>query len=221
MTTPSNLNHSPVDQFIIEFDRALRSIVGATPMRRPVPATEINDSPELGIKLTQEEEAHAAGLMRVNHVGEVCAQALYQSQKLHAKSDALKQKLEQAAIEEEDHLAWCERRLEELNSRPSLLNPVWYAGSFVLGSLAGLAGDKISLGFVAETEKQVEHHLDGHLKELPENDHRSRAIVAQMRADEIEHGKMAMTEGGVELPSVVQKAMKTMAKVMTSTAYRL
>jgi ubiquinone biosynthesis monooxygenase Coq7 len=190
-------------------------------MRRAVPASENSDSPELSKELSKEEQAHAAGLMRVNHVGEVCAQALYQSQKLHAKSDDLKKQLEQAAVEEEDHLAWCEKRLEELNSRPSLLNPIWYAGSFVLGSVAGLAGDKISLGFVAETEKQVEHHLDSHLQELPENDLRSRAIVAQMRADEIEHGKMALAQGGVELPSLVQKAMKTMAKVMTSTAYRI
>jgi 3-demethoxyubiquinol 3-hydroxylase len=207
----------PIDGFIIEFDRALRSIVGATPMRRPVPDSSAMSETEL----SAEEKKHAAGLMRVNHVGEVCAQALYQSQKLHAKSDDLKSKLEHAAIEEEDHLAWCERRLEELDSRPSLLNPVWYAGSFVLGSIAGLAGDKISLGFVAETEKQVEHHLDEHLKELPSNDHRSRAIVAQMRADEISHGQMAIQEGGVELPSVVQSVMKTMAKVMTVTAYRV
>lgn len=207
----------PIDGFIIEFDRALRSIVGATPMRRPVP----DSSAMSEVELSAEEKKHAAGLMRVNHVGEVCAQALYQSQKLHAKSDELKNKLEHAAIEEEDHLAWCERRLEELDSRPSLLNPVWYAGSFVLGSIAGLAGDKISLGFVAETEKQVEHHLDEHLKELPSNDHRSRAIVAQMRADEIAHGQMAIQEGGVELPSAVQTIMKTMAKVMTVTAYRV
>jgi 3-demethoxyubiquinol 3-hydroxylase len=207
----------PIDGFIIEFDRALRSIVGATPMRRPVPDSSAMSETEL----SAEEKKHAAGLMRVNHVGEVCAQALYQSQKLHAKSDDLKNKLEHAAIEEEDHLAWCERRLEELDSRPSLLNPVWYAGSFVLGSIAGLAGDKISLGFVAETEKQVEHHLDEHLKELPSNDHRSRAIVAQMRADEISHGQMAIQEGGVELPSVVQSVMKTMAKVMTVMAYRV
>ena len=207
----------PIDGFIIEFDRALRSIVGATPMRRPVPDSSAMSETEL----SAEEKKHAAGLMRVNHVGEVCAQALYQSQKLHAKSDDLKNKLEHAAIEEEDHLAWCERRLEELDSRPSLLNPVWYAGSFVLGSIAGLAGDKISLGFVAETEKQVEHHLDEHLKELPSNDHRSRAIVAQMRADEIAHGQMAIQEGGVELPSAIQAVMKTMAKVMTVTAYRV
>jgi 3-demethoxyubiquinol 3-hydroxylase len=210
-------SQDPIDGFIIEFDRALRAIIGATPMRRPVP-----DSTAIGeTELSAEEKKHAAGLMRVNHVGEVCAQALYQSQKLHAKSDDLKNKLEHAAIEEEDHLAWCERRLEELDSRPSLLNPVWYAGSFVLGSIAGLAGDKISLGFVAETEKQVEHHLDDHLKELPSNDHRSRAIVAQMRTDEIAHGQMAIQEGGVELPGPVQKLMKTMAKIMTVTAYRV
>ena len=217
MSSFAKSSQHPIDGFIIEFDRALRSIVGATPMRRPVPdASTMNET-----ELSAEEKKHAAGLMRVNHVGEVCAQALYQSQKLHAKSDDLKNKLEHAAIEEEDHLAWCERRLEELDSRPSLLNPVWYAGSFVLGSIAGLAGDKISLGFVAETEKQVEHHLDDHLKELPSNDHRSRAIVAQMRADEIAHGQMAIQEGGVELPSAVQKVMKTMAKVMTVTAYRI
>ena len=210
-------SQDPIDGFIIEFDRALRSIVGATPMRRPVPDSSVMSETEL----SAEEKKHAAGLMRVNHVGEVCAQALYQSQKLHAKSDDLKNKLEHAAIEEEDHLAWCERRLEELDSRPSLLNPVWYAGSFVLGSIAGLAGDKISLGFVAETEKQVEHHLDDHLKELPSNDHRSRAIVAQMRADEIAHGQMAIQEGGVELPGAIQAVMKTMAKIMTVAAYRV
>ena len=216
----SKLANHPVDGFIIEFDRALRSIVGATPMRRPIPAANTGVI-ELSDGLTESEKKHSAGLMRINHVGEVCAQALYQSQKLHAKSDALKAKLEHAAIEEEDHLAWCESRLEELGARPSLLNPLWYAGSFLLGSAAGLAGDKVSLGFVAETEKQVEHHLDGHLQELPSHDHQSRAIVAQMRADEIEHGQMAIREGGVELPAPIQSAMKIMAKVMTFTAYRI
>ena len=216
----SKLANHPVDGFIIEFDRALRSIVGATPMRRPIPVAQV-ESGELLDGLTESEKKHSAGLMRINHVGEVCAQALYQSQKLHAKSDALKAKLEHAAIEEEDHLAWCESRLEELGARPSLLNPLWYAGSFLLGSAAGLAGDKVSLGFVAETEKQVEHHLDGHLQELPSNDRQSRAIVAQMRADEIEHGQMAIREGGVELPAPIQSAMKIMAKVMTFTAYRI
>ena len=215
MSSDAKLKHSPLDGFIIEFDRALRSIVGATPMRRPIPQSAPTEN------LTTQEKQHAAGLMRVNHVGEVCAQALYQSQKLHAKSADLKNKLEHAAIEEEDHLAWCEQRLSELDSRPSLLNPLWYAGSFVLGSVAGLAGDKVSLGFVSETEKQVENHLDGHLTELPTNDYRSRAIVAQMREDEIAHGQMARDEGGIDLPNPVKSAMKMMAKVMTSTAYRL
>ncbi len=215
MSSDAQLKHSPLDGFIIEFDRALRSIVGATPMRRPVPQSAPTEN------LTTQEKQHAAGLMRVNHVGEVCAQALYQSQKLHAKSADLKDKLEHAAIEEEDHLAWCEQRLSELDSRPSLLNPLWYAGSFVLGSVAGLAGDKVSLGFVSETEKQVENHLNGHLTELPTNDYRSRAIVAQMREDEIAHGQMARDEGGIDLPNPVKSAMKMMAKVMTSTAYRL
>ena len=205
-----------MDAFIIEFDRALRSIAGSSSKSRPTPTSLVSDD-----LLTEPEKKHAAGLMRVNHVGEVCAQALYQSQKLYARNPELRKKLDQAAIEEEDHLAWCAQRLRELDARPSLLNPIWYAGSFVLGSLAGLAGDRVSLGFVAETEKQVEHHLDGHLQELPEQDHKSRAIVAQMRADEIEHGQMALQEGGIQLPSPIQFAMKWMAKVMTTTAYRI
>jgi ubiquinone biosynthesis monooxygenase Coq7 len=206
-----------LDGLIVEFDRALRSIVGATPMRRPIPI------PNQGIEtvLSDSERKHSAGLMRINHVGEVCAQALYQSQKIYARSPQLRGKLERAAIEEEDHLAWCAKRLEDLNASPSVLNPIWYAGSFVLGTLAGLAGDKVSLGFVAETEKQVEHHLDGHLTELPTNDEKSRAIVSQMRADEIEHGQMAIDEGGIALPGPIQFAMKIMAKVMTKTAYHL
>jgi 3-demethoxyubiquinol 3-hydroxylase len=219
MNSPIGSSTNLVDSFIVEFDRALRSVVGSTPMRRPIPTSSEQVNNE--VSLTDAEKKHAAGLMRINHVGEVCAQALYQSQKLHAKSDDLKEKLDHAALEEEDHLAWCAHRLEELNARPSIFNPLWYAGSFVLGSLAGLAGDKMSLGFVAETEKQVEHHLDGHLQELPTNDYKSRAIVDQMRTDEIAHGQMAIKEGGVELPSPVQKAMKMMSKVMTSTAYHL
>jgi ubiquinone biosynthesis monooxygenase Coq7 len=217
MNSQKSSSTNLVDNLIVEFDRALRSVVGSTPMRRPVPlAQQQSETP-----LTNEQQKHAAGLMRINHVGEVCAQALYQSQKLHAKSSDLKEKLDHAALEEEDHLAWCAHRLEELNAKPSIFNPFWYAGSFVLGSLAGLAGDQISLGFVAETEKQVEHHLDGHLQELPTNDYQSRAIVDQMRTDEIAHGQMAIKEGGVELPLPVQKAMKIMSKVMTSTAYHL
>lgn len=217
MSASKSSSTNLVDNLIVEFDRALRSVVGSTPMRRPVPVAQ-NQSET---SLTAEQQRHAAGLMRINHVGEVCAQALYQSQKLHAKSSDLKEKLDHAALEEEDHLAWCAHRLEELHAKPSVFNPLWYAGSFVLGSLAGLAGDKVSLGFVAETEKQVEHHLDGHLQELPTNDYKSRAIVDQMRTDEIAHGQMAIKEGGVELPLPVQKAMKIMSKVMTSTAYHL
>lgn len=212
----SLLEHS-LDGLIVEFDRALRSIVGATPMYRPVPLP----NQDFETSLTEVERKHSAGLMRINHVGEVCAQALYQSQKIYARSPRLKEKLEHAAIEEEDHLAWCAKRLEDLDASPSMLNPIWYAGSFALGTLAGLAGDRVSLGFVAETEKQVEHHLDGHLTELPTNDHQSRAIVTQMRADEIEHGQMAIEEGGIPLPSPIQFAMKIMAKVMTKTAYHL
>lgn len=213
----SNQKMNAADDLIIEFDRVLRSIVGATPMRRPIP-----EPLEASIaELTADEKKHSAGLMRINHVGEVCAQALYQSQKLLAKNDSLKEKLEHAAIEEEDHLAWCESRLKQLDSRPSLLNPLWYAGSFLLGSVAGFAGDKVSLGFVAETEKQVEHHLDDHLNDLPSNDVISRAIVAQMRSDEIEHGQMAIREGGIELPQAIQSLMKMMAKAMTFTAYRI
>lgn len=219
MNSPIDSSINLVDSFIVEFDRALRSVVGSTPMRRPIPTS--SEQVTNDVSLTDAEKKHAAGLMRINHVGEVCAQALYQSQKLHAKSDDLKEKLDHAALEEEDHLAWCAHRLEELNARPSIFNPLWYAGSFVLGSLAGLAGDKMSLGFVAETEKQVEHHLNGHLQELPINDYKSRAIVDQMRTDEIAHGQMAIKEGGIELPSPVQKAMKMMSKVMTSTAYHL
>ena len=215
MTTSQKMNS--VDNLIIEFDRVLRSMVGATPMRRPIP--EPLEAPIA--ELTLDEKKHSAGLMRINHVGEVCAQALYQSQKLLARNDSLKEKLEHAAIEEEDHLAWCESRLKQLDSQPSLLNPVWYAGSFLLGSVAGLAGDKVSLGFVAETEKQVENHLDDHLNDLPPNDTISRAIVTQMRADEIEHGRMAINEGGIELPQAIQSIMRMMAKAMTITAYRI
>ncbi len=206
-----------IDGLILEFDRALRAVVGVTTMRRPLPlAKEFRDT-----ELTVEEQAHAAGLMRVNHVGEVCAQALYQSQKLTSKSKEIREQLDEAALEEEDHLAWCAKRLEDLNSRPSLLNPFWYAGSFAIGAIAGLAGDRWSLGFVAETEHQVEKHLDGHLKEMPEKDEASRAIVEQMRADEIAHGEMAKKAGGSELPKVVIQLMEMTSKVMTTIAYRI
>jgi ubiquinone biosynthesis monooxygenase Coq7 len=172
-----------------------------------------------GMELSETEKKHAAGLMRVNHVGEVCAQALYQAQRLTSKSPHLQVQLGKAAKEEEDHLYWCAQRLDQLGSRPSWLNPLWFAGSFAIGAVAGLAGDSWSLGFVVETEKQVENHLNSHLDALPENDLTSRAIVAQMREEEIEHGKMAKNLGASDLPEPVKVVMGAVSKVMTKTAY--
>ena len=208
---------TPVDRFILEFDTALRSVVGGANAQRPTPGSETGAN----LALDAEQRKHAAGLMRINHVGEVCAQALYQSQKLVARNSEIKEMLDHSAQEELDHLAWCETRLKELGSHTSYLNPFWYAGSFAIGLAAGLAGDKWSLGFVVETEKQVENHLESHLKKLPEEDHRSRAIVDQMRIDEIEHGQAALHAGGVTLPEPIQKIMQAMSKVMTSTAYKI
>jgi ubiquinone biosynthesis monooxygenase Coq7 len=206
-----------IDRFIIEFDTALRSVVGGANAQRPTPGSESGAN----IALDSEQRKHAAGLMRVNHVGEVCAQALYQSQKLVARNSEIKEMLDRSGQEELDHLAWCETRLKELGSHTSYLNPFWYAGSFAIGLAAGLAGDKWSLGFVAETEKQVENHLESHLKKLPEEDDRSRAIVDQMRLDEIEHGQAAVHAGGVTLPEPIQKIMQAMSKVMTTAAYKI
>ena len=206
-----------IDRFIIEFDTALRSVVGGAHAHRPTPGSDVQSTALLDVK----EREHAAGLMRVNHVGEVCAQALYQSQKLVARNPEIRQMLDHSAQEEMDHLAWCETRLQELGSHTSYLNPIWYAGSFAIGLAAGLAGDKWSLGFVAETEKQVENHLESHLQKLPVEDERSRAIVDQMRIDEIEHGQAAISAGGAVLPEPIQKLMQAMSKVMTSTAYKI
>jgi ubiquinone biosynthesis monooxygenase Coq7 len=208
---------SPIDRLIIEFDTALRSVVGGANAGRPTPNSQSTTTHALAAA----ERKHAAGLMRVNHVGEVCAQALYQSQKLVARDPQIREMLEHSAQEEMDHLAWCETRLKELDSHTSYLNPFWYAGSFAIGLLAGLAGDKWSLGFVAETEKQVEAHLENHLEKLPIEDQRSRAIVDQMRIDEIEHGQAALHAGGVTLPEPIQKIMQTVSKVMTTTAYKI
>ncbi len=206
-----------IDRFIIEFDTALRSVVGGAHAHRPTPGSDIQSTALLNAK----EREHAAGLMRVNHVGEVCAQALYQSQKLVARNPEIRQMLDHSAQEEMDHLAWCETRLQELGSHTSYLNPIWYAGSFAIGLAAGLAGDKWSLGFVVETEKQVENHLESYLQKLPGEDQRSRAIVDQMRIDEIEHGQAAISAGGAVLPESIQKLMQMMSKVMTSTAYKI
>jgi ubiquinone biosynthesis monooxygenase Coq7 len=206
-----------IDRFIIEFDTALRSVVGGAHAHRLTPGSDIQSTALLDAK----EREHAAGLMRVNHVGEVCAQALYQSQKLVARNPEIRQMLDHSGQEEMDHLAWCETRLQELGSHTSYLNPIWYAGSFAIGLVAGLAGDKWSLGFVAETEKQVENHLESHLDKLPVEDVRSRAIVDQMRIDEIEHGQAAISAGGAVLPTPIKGLMQAMSKVMTSTAYKI
>ncbi|PFH27289.1 MULTISPECIES: 2-polyprenyl-3-methyl-6-methoxy-1,4-benzoquinone monooxygenase [Burkholderia] len=206
-----------LDELISEFDRGLRSLTGVSRMSRAVP---VPAEPPAG-ELTPAERTHAAGLMRVNHVGEVCAQALYQAQKLTARSSTSKTMFEEAAREEEDHLAWTAHRLKELDSRPSVLNPLWYVGALAVGVAAGTLGDKVSLGFMAETERQVESHLDSHLSELPATDTASRAIVEQMRADEVKHGKAATDAGGIELPLPARMLMRAASKVMTSTAYYL
>lgn len=208
---------SPIDRLILEFDTALRSVVGGAHAHRPTPGSDFGGNSGLDVV----ERKHAAGLMRVNHVGEVCAQALYQSQKLVARNPEIQEMLDHSGQEEMDHLAWCETRLQELGSHTSYLNPLWYAGSFVIGLAAGLAGDKWSLGFVAETEKQVENHLESHLEKLPKQDQRSRAIVDQMRIDEIAHGQAAKNAGGANLPEPIQKIMQAMSKIMTTTAYKI
>lgn len=205
-----------IDKFIIDFDHALRVITGVTTENRANPGRQINES-----SMSPQEIKHSAGLMRINHVGEVCAQALYDSQKRFANSNEVKHQLHHAGIEEGDHLAWTAERVHELGSHLSLMNPFWYAGSYLLGTLAGLAGDKKSLGFVVETERQVEAHLTDHLIRLPVKDNKSRAIVAQMRTDEIGHADAALALGGEAMPFVVKKLMKAMSKVMTTMAYRL
>ena len=226
-STSLDKNLSPIDRLILEFDTALRAIAGGANYVRPIPKNQTNNDLKKEQALTSEtvlsigERTHSAGLMRVNHVGEVCAQALYQSQKLIARDEKTRDLLDRAAKEEMDHMAWCEERLKELDSRPSLLNPVWYFGAFGIGLLAGIAGDRWSLGFVAETEKQVERHLDQHLERLPENDSRSRNIVMQMRQDEIEHGSSALEAGGQELPVPVKTLMSGISKIMTTTAYKI
>src|SRR5438477_4875085 len=205
-----------MNKLIAEFDRALRAVAGVANAARPSPAEE---KPET--ELDPRERAHAAALMRVNHVGEICAQALYQGQSLTARNPEVKAALEQAAREEQDHLAWSIERIRELGGRPSLLNPFWYAGSFAIGALAGALGDRWNLAFLAETERQVEQHLSGHLGELPERDVRTRAVVEAMRSDEAKHGTTALDLGAAELPEPVRRAMRLASKFMTSVAYRV
>jgi 3-demethoxyubiquinol 3-hydroxylase len=202
------------DRWIEGLDRFLRAMLAPPDATRPTPVHGGAAAP-----LDPAMRRHSAGLMRVNHVGEVCAQALYAGQAAATRNDALREAFVEAGREEGDHLAWTATRLRELGARPSLLNPVWYAGSFALGWLAGRAGDAVSLGFVVETERQVEEHLASHLDRLPEADLDSRAIVAAMRADEIAHGAKAEAAGAVALPTLVSDAMRGVAKVMTTTAY--
>lgn len=204
------------DRLLVSVDNALRTVSGAVHAARPSPAARLPDR-----DLDAEQRRLSGALMRVNHVGEVCAQALYQAQALTAGSDTLHQEMAQAAREETDHLAWTQQRLAELGDRVSLLNPLWYAGAFGIGLLAGRLGERVSLGFVVETERQVEAHLAGHLSRLPVADERSRAIVEAMKEDERRHADHALAAGGMELPAPVRWLMRGAAKVMTVTAHRI
>jgi ubiquinone biosynthesis monooxygenase Coq7 len=209
-----------MDALITAADSALRTVFARHHANRPTPmwAAEIPSSAELSAT----EKMAASALMRVNHVGEVCAQALYTAQALATQDNALRQHLTTACNEETDHLAWCEQRLQELGGRPSLLNPLWYAGAFTIGyAAAKLGGDRMSLGFVVETERQVEAHLESHLGLLPANDGQSRAIVAQMKLDEAQHAKEALAAGAAELPAPFKALMKVASKVMTTVAHRI
>ncbi|RKT43778.1 2-polyprenyl-3-methyl-6-methoxy-1,4-benzoquinone monooxygenase [Thiocapsa rosea] len=206
---------TPIDQVLINADHALRTLFGRPQTtERPNPAEDIPEA-----DLTDEQRRHVARLMRINHTGEVCAQALYQGQALTAKLPDTRKRLERSAKEENDHLAWCAARLEDLGDRKSLLNPLWYAGSFAMGAAAGLAGDKWSLGFVVETERQVEDHLDDHLAQIPIDDEKTRTILEQMKADEVHHAQIAHAAGGAELPAPIRSAMRMTSKVMTGTVY--
>ncbi len=211
---------NPSDLLFSTFDTALRTLFVTPHAAKPCPTV-----PNQPTELTAQEQKTSAGLMRVNHVGEVCAQALYTAQSLTTPSSALRAQFTQACVEETDHLAWTAQRLKELGARPSLLNPLWYAGAFAIGLVAGRMGNAISLGFVEETEKQVSAHLQGHLNDsshtLPEADHASRAIVAQMREDEIRHADAASAAGAAALPEVIQSLMRGAAKVMTTVAQRI
>jgi 3-demethoxyubiquinol 3-hydroxylase len=203
-----------LDRLLIVADNALRTLSGAVVPSRPSPG-QASSRPD-----DKAERRHVAGLIRVDHAGEVCAQALYAGQALMARDDGVRAALEHAAAEERDHLAWCGERLRELDSRPSLLSPFWFAGSFALGLASGAAGDRWSMGFLVETERQVEKHIDGHLDSLPAGDSRTRAILEQMREDEVGHAKTGESMGAAQLPPPAKGAMRLMAKVMTETAYR-
>jgi 3-demethoxyubiquinol 3-hydroxylase len=202
------------DSLINHFDNALRTLFAAHHSGRATPGNELSEAP-----LSQPEKATVGRLMRVNQAGEVCAQALYQGQALTARNPEVAASLRQAAREEVDHLAWCAERLEQLGSRSSLLNPLWYAGSFALGTLSGLAGDKWNLAFLAETERQVEAHLEGHLQRVPSQDQKTRSVLEQMKTDEAKHATTALAHGAAELPLPIKGAMRLASKAMTALAY--
>lgn len=204
------------DRLVVEFDKALRSIFGSARSRRPVPGEGLPAA-----ELSDEERRHVIGLMRVNHCGEVCAQALYQGQSLTSGNESVRGALRQAAEEETEHLAWTETRLQELAGRTSFLNPLWYVGALSMGMLAGRLGDRWNLGFLAETERQVESHLEGHIGRLPPHDRRSREILGQMKVDEVAHAQTAARLGAAELPAPVRLTMRVAAKLMTTAAYYL
>ena len=204
-----------LDNFLTAVDRGLRSVTGVVKADRPSPAANHESA------LTDAERRHAAGLMRVNHCGEICAQALYEGQSLTARRAETKASLAAAARQEGNHLAWCRERLAELDGRPSVLDPAFYAASFGLGAVTGLLGDRVSLGFIEATEDQVTQHLDRHIEKLPPGDERSRAILTEMRADEVRHGEDAVRSGGIEFPALVKGAMGLVSKVMTETTYRI
>jgi len=210
------MHPSRLDRLILVFDRGLRALTGSAASVRGYPAEHAD-----ALKLTDADAEQSRGLMRVNHSGEICAQALYDGQSCTARTPAVHAAMQQAAREEQEHLAWTERRLAELGARKSLLNPVWYVGSFAIGALAGLGGDRWSLGFVVETERQVEDHLSDHLDRLPADDGASLAIVRQMREDEGKHARSAQEAGAAELPMPVKMLMRLAARAMTLTSYRL
>ncbi len=215
MDKPRNL--SSIDNLLIQFDQALRTLVpGSSQAERENPANR-----QAEVELEESQRRHAAALMRINHTGEVCAQALYQGQALTARLENVRASMEHAAGEEADHLAWCEQRLKELGSHTSILNPLWYTMSFAMGATAGLVGDRWSLGFVAETENQVCQHLEDHLQKLPESDQKSRAILEQMIVDERKHGESASDAGGADLPQPVKQLMAGLSEVMKKTVYRI
>lgn len=207
---------TPLDRLLAGIERALETVSGAPEAHRPSPAHHFAQA-----ELDEKERRHVAGLIRVNHTGEVCAQALYDGQAALARKEENRAHLQEAAAEETDHLAWCAERLHELESRPSLLNPLWYAGSYAIGALAALAGDKVSLGFVVETEKQVETHLAEHMDKLPAQDERSRAVLKQMQEDEVRHAQHAREHGGIALPFPIPQLMHATSMVMKTVAYRV